>query len=320
MIKEAIGVGKTPEEAFENAKAALNAPFDADIKSEVLEMPKKKTLGIFGKETPAKVRAYFEAPDPVEAPKPVKQAPAKPAKAAAPKAEAAPAPKKPVANPEAFAGTEKYIRSILKGLGIDECSISFCEEDEGIAIELDCGENYGVVIGRRGETLDAIQYLVRLYLNKGKENYKRVSINIGNYREKRAETLRELAKRNAAKVLRNGRNVVLDPMNPYERRIIHTAIQEIEGVDSHSVGSDSERKVVITLAEGFKPTHPDSRGGRYNNRGGKGGYNRGRGNGNRSAAPSAPAAPARSPRSDLSNATRYGKIEPKKVVTEETAE
>ncbi len=320
MIKEAIGVGKTPEEAFENAKAALNAPFDADVKSEILEMPKKKTLGIFGKETPAKVRAYYEAPDPVEAPKPVKQAPAKPAKAATPKAEVAPAPKKPVSNPEAFAGTEKYIRSILKGLGIDECSISFCEEEEGIAIELDCGENYGVVIGRRGETLDAIQYLVRLYLNKGKENYKRVSINIGNYREKRAETLRELAKRNAAKVLRNGRNVVLDPMNPYERRIIHTAIQEIEGVESHSVGSDSERKVVITLAEGFKPTHPDSRGGRYNNRGGKGGYNRGRGNGNRSAAPSAPAVPARSPRSDLSNATRYGKIEPKKVVTEETAE
>lgn len=320
MIKEAIGVGKTPEEALENAKASLNAPFEADVKFEVIEMPKKKTLGIFGKETPAKVKAYYEAPDPVEAPKPVKQAPAKQAKA--PKAEpvAAPAPKKPVANPEAFAGTEKYIRSILKGLGIDECSVTFCEEEEGIAIELDCGDNYGVVIGRRGETLDAIQYLVRLYLNKGKENYKRVSINIGNYREKRAETLRELAKRNAAKVLRNGRNVVLDPMNPYERRIIHTAIQEIEGVDSHSVGSDSDRKVVITLAEGFKPTNPDSRGGRYNNRGGKGGYNRNRGNSGRSSQSAAPAAPARSPRSDLSNATRYGKIEPKKVVTEESAE
>ncbi len=323
MIKEAIGVGKTPEEAYENAKASLNAPFEADVKSEILEMPKKKTLGIFGKETPAKVRAYYEAPDPVEAPKPVKQAPAKqaPAKQAkAPKAEPVAAPKKPVANPEAFAGTEKYIRSILKGLGIDECSVSFCEEDEGIAIELDCGENYGVVIGRRGETLDAIQYLVRLYMNKGKENYKRVSINIGNYREKRADTLRELAKRNAAKVLRNGRNVVLDPMNPYERRIIHTAIQEIEGVDSHSVGSDSDRKVVITLAEGFKPTNPDSRGNRYNNRS-KGGYNRGRGNGSRSAQSAAPAAPARSPRSDLSNATRYGKIEPKnKVAAEESAE
>ena len=149
-------------------------------------------------------------------------------------------------------------------------------------------------------------------MNKGKENYKRVSINIGNYREKRAETLRELAKRNAAKVLRNGRNAVLDPMNPYERRIIHTTIQEIEGVESHSVGSDSERKVVITLAEGVKPTNPDRR---YNNRGGKGGYNRGNRGGNRnSSAQSAPQQPARSPRSDISNASRYGKIEPKKPV------
>ena len=318
MIKEAIGVGKTPEEALENAKVVLDAPFEADVKFEILEMPKKKTLGIFGKETPAKVRAYYEAPDPVEAPKPVKQAKA-PKAAPAPTPAAAPV-RKPVANPEAFAGTEKYIRSILKGLGIDECTVAFSEEEDGVAIDLDCGENYGVVIGRRGETLDSIQYLVRLYMNKGKESYKRVSINIGNYREKRAETLRELAKRNAAKVLKNGRNVVLDPMNPYERRIIHTAIQEIEGVDSHSVGSDADRKVVITLAEGFKPTNPDAKG-RYNKGGNRGGYNRGRG-GSRQAKPaqSAPAAPARQPRSDLSNASRYGKIEPKKPVAAETEE
>ncbi|MBQ2813078.1 MAG: Jag N-terminal domain-containing protein, partial [Clostridia bacterium] len=132
MIKEAIGVGKTPEEALENAKVVLDAPFEADVKFEILEMPKKKTLGIFGKETPAKVRAYYEAPDPVEAPKPVKSAPAKQAKApkAAPAPVEAPA-RKPVANPEAFTGTEKYIRSILKGLGIDECTVAFAEEDEG---------------------------------------------------------------------------------------------------------------------------------------------------------------------------------------------
>ena len=106
-------------------------------------------------------------------------------------------------------------------------------------------------------------------------------------------------------------------MNPYERRIIHTTIQEIEGVESHSVGSDSERKVVITLAEGVKPTNPDRRD---NNRGGKGGYNRGNRGGNRnSSAQPAPQQPARSPRSDISNASRYGKIEPKKpaATTEE---
>ena len=269
MIKEAIGIGKTVDEARENASVQLNAPFEADVQFTVVEMPKKKAFGLFGKETPAKVKAFYEIPDEQPAAKPAaKPAKEKKAEKPAPKAPAAakPAPvKKPVANPEAFEGTKAYIRSILKGLGITECEVSFAEEEEGIAIELDCGEDYGVVIGRRGETLDAIQYLVRLYMNKGKENYKRVSINIGNYREKRAETLRELAKRNAAKVLRNGRNAVLDPMNPYERRIIHTTIQEIEGVESHSVGSDSERKVVITLAEGVKPTNPDRR---YNNRGG----------------------------------------------------
>ncbi len=315
MIREAIGIGKTVDEAYENAKVQLNAPFEADVQFTVIEQPKKKAFGIFGKETPAKVKAFYEIPDEQPAAKPVKE---KKAEKSAPKAPAAkPAPvKKPVANPEAFEGTKAYIRSILKGLGISECEVSFAEEEDGLAIELDCGEDYGVVIGRRGETLDAIQYLVRLYMNKGKDNYKRVSINIGNYREKRAETLRELAKRNAAKVLRNGRNAVLDPMNPYERRIIHTTIQEIEGVESHSVGSDSERKVVITLAEGVKPTNPDRR---YNNRGGKGGYNRGNRGGNRnSSAQPAPQQPARSPRSDISNASRYGKIEPKKpAVTEE---
>ncbi len=318
MIREAIGIGKTVDEAYENAKVQLNAPFEADVQFTVIEQPKKKAFGIFGKETPAKVKAFYEIPDEQPAKPAAKPAKEKKADKPAPKAPAAnPAPvKKPVANPEAFDGTKAYIRSILKGLGIAECEVSFAEEEDGIAIELDCGEDYGVVIGRRGETLDAIQYLVRLYMNKGKDNYKRVSINIGNYREKRAETLRELAKRNAAKVLRNGRNAVLDPMNPYERRIIHTTVQEIEGVESHSVGSDSERKVVITLAEGVKPTNPDRR---YNNRGGKGGYNRGNRGGNRnSSAQSVPQQPARSPRSDISNASRYGKIEPKKpVVTEE---
>jgi len=324
LIKEAIGIGKTVDEARENASVQLNAPFEADVQFTVVEMPKKKAFGIFGKETPAKVKAFYEIPDEKPAAKPAEK-PAKEKKAnkpAAPKAPAAaPAPvakaSKPVANPGAFEGTKAYITSILKGLGIESCEINFTEEEEGLAIELDCGENYGVVIGRRGETLDAIQYLVRLYMNKDKENYKRVSVNIGNYREKRAETLRELAKRNAAKVLRNGRNAVLDPMNPYERRIIHTTIQEIEGVESHSVGSDSERKVVITLAEGVKPTNPDSR--RYNNRGGKGGYNRGGNRGNKnSSAQSAPQQAQRAPRSDISNASRYGKIEPKKpAVTEE---
>ncbi|HBL41224.1 MAG TPA: hypothetical protein DDY98_06505, partial [Ruminococcaceae bacterium] len=280
LIKEAIGTGKNVVEAFENAKLALNAPDTADVMQEVLEMPKSKTLGIFGKEKPAKVRAYYEAPDekPARAAKKDRSAQTdKPAqKNSKPQKTEKPAPKpKNTVSAPGFDQTEAYIRSILKGLGIAECSMVFTEEEDGVSVELDCGENYGVVIGRRGETLDAIQYLVRLFLNKSNDSYKRVSINIGNYREKREQTLKELAKRQASKVLKYGRNVVLDPMNPYERRIIHTAIQEIEGVDSHSVGSDSERKVVITLAEGFKATHPDSRGGNRGGRGGNRGGNRG---------------------------------------------
>lgn len=338
MIKEAIGTGKTPEEALENAKAALNAPFEADVKFETLELPTKKTFGIFGKERPAKVRAFYEMPDPkpekaaepvaakpqAQHNKPSKPQQNKPAKQERKQETPAAKTEKKILNSADFAKTEEYIRSILKGLGIDECKIVFAQEDDGLSIDLDCGDGYGVVIGRRGETLDAIQYLVRLFMNKGNDNYKRVSINIGNYREKREGTLQELAKRNAAKVLKYGRNVVLDPMNPYERRIIHTAIQEIEGVESHSVGSDSERKVVITLTDGFKPTHADNRG--YNNRGGKGGNNRGynnrggRGGDRDRNRQQQPAAPQRAPRSDIGSASRYGKIEPKNKPAQDSEE
>ena len=186
-------------------------------------------------------------------------------------------------------------------MGVQDASISSSEDDESVYVQLDCGNDYGYVIGRRGETLDAIQYLTCLVINKGKDNYKRVSINAGNYREKREETLRELAKKNAARVKKYGRNVCLDPMNPYERRIIHTTIQEIEGVDSHSIGSESDRRVVITLAEGFKATNPS------NGRGRRGDYRR---YDNRSRSKEQPAAPTRAPRSDLEGSL-YGKIEPK---------
>ena len=167
-----------------------------------------------------------------------------------------------------------------------------------------------MIIGRRGETLDAIQYLVSLVANRNEGEYTRVSINVGNYRQKREETLRSLAKRNAARVLKNGRNVVLEPMNPYERRIIHTAVQEVEGVVSHSIGSDSDRRVVIALAEGVKPTG-GSNGRGYGSRG-RGGYDRRggsrRGGERRQSQPQAPAAD-RAPRSDVEGAFRYGKIE-----------
>ena len=220
MIKEAIGTGATLDEAKEAALKALEAPEDADIKYEVLERPQKKVLGLFGG-SPAKVKACYEYEE-VKA--------------------------------DDFTAAKAYLNNILVNLGVNDAEIEIEADSEDVRINISCGDDYGSVIGRRGETLDAIQYLTRLVINRGSDEYRRVSINVGNYREKRENTLRALARKNAAKVRKYGRNVVLEPMNPYERRIIHTTVQEIEGVTSHSVGSDGDRKVVITLEEGVKPT------------------------------------------------------------------
>ncbi len=276
MIKEAIGTGSSIEEAKDAALKALGAPEDADIKYDVIEMPKAKILGIFGG-SPAKMRAYYEVED------------------------------------DPFAKAKAYVLTILGSLGIEEAEITVDADDEEVRMNISCGDDYGSVIGRRGETLDAIQYLTRLVINRGSEEYRRVAINVGNYREKRENTLRSLARKNAAKVRKYGRNVVLEPMNPYERRIIHTTVQEIEGVTSHSVGSDGDRKVVITLEEGVKPTNGggyNSRGrGGYNKGGNRGGYRGGNRGGRRFDNADAPAAPARAPRSDSAGASLYGKIE-----------
>ena len=307
MIKEAFGKGATNDAAVEAAKAELNAPWDADVHVEIIKIAKKKTLGLFGG-TLAEARAYYEIPDEVK--KEIKKAPevkantSKPAKKQEIKKEESTAvteaPVKELYVGDASKKAEKYIRSILEGMGVAEMEVSVSEDDEGVVAQLDCGNDYGYIIGRRGETLDAIQYLTRLVINKGTDGYKRVSINAGNYREKREETLRELAKKNSARVKKYGRNVTLDPMNPYERRIIHTTVQEIEGVDSHSVGSESDRRVVITLAEGFKPTNPSNRGSRRNDFRRKDASNK-----------PADTQPTRAPRSDSAGVNLYGKIEPK---------
>lgn len=331
MIHEATATGATVEEALSNARAALNAPALADVHTEIIAMPTKKVLGLFGG-SPAKARAYYETPDAPEkkeAPKAEKAAPKAP-KAEKPAAKAPEAPKaekaeaKPaeaketaktpveIASSKSITAAADYITAVVKGMGVQSVEIqAYRTEEDEIILELDCGDDYGIVIGRRGETLDSIQYLTRLVANKTKldNEYSRISINVGSYREKRKNTLRELAKKNSEKVLKYGRNVTFEPMNPYERRIIHTAVQEIEGVTSHSVGADASRRVVITLAEGVKPTHP-SRGG-YNNRGrgGRGGYNRGGRNGGRNQAPRVDA-PTRAPRTDAGaeKVSLYGKI------------
>ena len=321
MIKEAFGIASTRDEAIQKAKAALNAPLDADVKFEIIQDAQKKVLGLFGGKD-AKVRAYYEAPDAEvkETKKTAPAAPKAPKVAKAPeKAVSAPAKKaeKTTISSDDDAAIRNYLTTIIKGMGIEDITLTSHDEEEETVYELNTAESHGALIGRHGETLDSIQYLVRLFANKNTQGKKKISLNVGDYREKRAESLKEFAARSASQVLKYGRNVKLDPMNPYERRIIHTAIQAIEGVTSHSVGYDDERRVVITLEEGVQPTHGDRRRNNYNhhNRGGKGGYNRGGNRGGRkeSYKPNVPA--DRAPKSDLAG-SRYGKIEVKKASEE----
>ena len=361
MVKDAIAIGATIEEAQQSAIRSLNAPEDADVQFEVLQFPEKKKFGLFGGKQ-AEVRAFYEAKE--EKPKvaavkkssgnakaKAQQKAEKPAnqkkeKAAAPKktaeekkgtspkkaekaAEKPAEPREAVSMEEAPEQVKKayaYLKTVIEGLGIENYEIDVTKAGKEYFFEVSSEDNYSLLIGRRGETLDSIQYLTRLAANRGKEDGKsvRISINVGDYREKRERTLKDIARKNGRRVRKYGRNMTLNPMNPSERRIIHTTIAEMEGLQSYSIGSDADRRVVIALAEGVEPLQPRNNGGRGRNdrgRGGRGGNDRGRGrndrggrgnggNRGRSAASEAPAAPARAPRSD-SEGSRYGIIAPK---------
>jgi len=141
---------------------------------------------------------------------------------------------------------EKYLESVIDNFGIN-VSLNGKYEDESVIIEIvGDSEEVGKIIGRRGDTLDSLQYLTSLVVNKGEENYIRVTIDTENYRGKREETLTKLAKRVAATVARTRKSVTLEPMNPNERRIIHSALQGYRNVTTYSTGKDPNRSVVIT--------------------------------------------------------------------------
>ena len=140
-----------------------------------------------------------------------------------------------------------FLNKILPLMGI-EAKVEVDEtEDNGLNVNIS-GEKMGIVIGRRGETLDALQYLTSVIVNKDREEYVKVTVDTENYRAKRAETLEKLANKVAEKVIRNGRNMTLEPMNPFERRIIHSALQANEEITTYSVGEEPNRKVVVSLA------------------------------------------------------------------------
>lgn len=153
-----------------------------------------------------------------------------------------------------------FINKVLNKMGI-ECDVTVKAEDGGILLDID-SKGSGAVIGRRGETLDALQYICSLVVNRSEGDYVRITLDSCGYREKRAETLRVLAEKISNKVLRNGRSTVLEPMNPYERRIIHSSVAKIDGVNSRSVGEEPYRKVVISSDNPKKYDRNNRRGGR----------------------------------------------------------
>lgn len=145
-----------------------------------------------------------------------------------------------------------FLKSIFDKMRLD-VNIEKFEDDESIMLKV-TGKNSGLIIGRRGETLDALQYLTGMVVNKRNDEYKRVMIDIENYRQKREETLIRLADRLADRVVRYRRSVTLEPMNPYERRIIHSCLQSNENIETYSVGEEPNRRVVIALRQttGFR--------------------------------------------------------------------
>ena len=311
MIRTQEATGKTVDEARTNACALLGVEKDdINVSYEVLEMPQK--TGFLGlKLTPAKVRVSVELPDepvaapaaPVEEPTPVVEekaapvaepvveetAPEAPAEEAAPVEEqAAPAaegeevevPINIEENAKVKAAVD-YLQEVIEKMGVQDVKFSAVQKGEATIIRLD-GEKMGALIGRRGETMESLSYLASLVANRLEGDYIKLGLDVAGYRDKRESDLTALAQRIGAKVRRTGRSFAMEPMNPYERRIIHSAIGKMEGVRSESKGEGRDRRVVIystdpnAVAESANARPRGPRGGRDRNGNGRnGGYHRG---------------------------------------------
>ena len=277
MIRTQEATGKTVDEARAKACALLGVQAeDMNVSYEVLEMPQK--TGFLGlKLTPAKVRVSVEEPDAPKAPEapaaaeapapaPVEEkvevpaapaaeeaAPAEEPKAeeAAPVAEAAPAeeaeevevPINIEENSKVKAAVE-YLQEVITRMGVNDVTFSAVQKGEATIIRLD-GEKLGALIGRRGETMESLSYLASLVANRLEGDYIKLGLDVAGYRDKRESDLTALAQRIGAKVRKTGRSFAMEPMNPYERRIIHSAIGKMEGVRSESKGEGRDRRVVI---------------------------------------------------------------------------
>lgn len=277
MVKWIEATGKNEEAAIASALAQLGLDRD-DVSVEVLERAKSGFLGLGA--TPARVKVSYEAPDMAARPRretPVQETPVKevpqpvPPKAEAPVKEAplqtapkmeeplrqpaAPAPAKESGEEATAAGgdTPEKIRAFLTGLltQLDVEAVPRIEEraEGGYQVYLE-GERLGALIGHRGETLDAIQQLTNYSVNRSRAKRVRIHIDVEDYRAKREESLRHLAEKVAGKVVKYRRNITLEPMNAYERHVIHEALQEYPDVVTYSTGTEPNRRTVVAYTKG----------------------------------------------------------------------
>ena len=307
MIRKQEATGKTVDEARAKACALLGVQADdLNVSYEVLEMPQK--TGFLGlKTTPAKVCVSVEEPDAPAAPAaaPAPAAEAAPVQETAPEVPAAPVeePAAPVeapaaeveqpaaeqAAPAAAADADEetevpivieenakvkaaveYLQEVIAKMGVENVTFSAVQKGEATIIRLD-GEHLGALIGRRGETMESLSYLASLVANRLEGDYIKLGLDVAGYRDKRESDLTALAQRIGAKVRKTGRSFAMEPMNPYERRIIHSAISKMEGVRSESKGEGRDRRVVIYS------TAPDAQTeNTYGERRGRGGNRNGR--------------------------------------------
>lgn len=321
MIREAIGIGETEELAKADALQQLGLTNSDGVEFEIIKKAEKKKFGIFGG-SPAKVKVVYNASDEeinsevvndevIEEEEEVDTESVEVSVEVNEKVQESATVNNDYSPAQ---GAKEYVENVLKAMGLEDIEVTITEGDNSAEINLD-GEQVGAVIGRRGETLDALQYLAGLVANHVGNSYYRITINIGNYREKREKTLEILGRKLAFKVLKTGKNVSLEPMNPYERRIIHTSVQKVNGAISWSEGEVINRHVVIGLDPEYKRTY---RKNNYNNRGGRKNYNSGYDkkrnyNSNQKKTDSNDAVKnEREPKNEGGNFSLYGKIDTKK--------
>lgn len=250
--------GRNVDEAIFHGLNEMQLSID-EVEVEIVQQNSKGLFGIGAKNA---VVRLTEREVPVE---PVFEKPAKPerrerkeAKPREARAERKDEPKERAPKASAIAYSKElaetneaaqFLSGLLKQMKI-EATVEAAETEEGLKLNI-LSETDGLLIGRRGETLDALQYIVSLYWNKDRKDngYRRVAVDTEGYRARREETLRRLARKNAARVAKSGRSMAMEPMNPYERRIIHSALQGFRGVTTHSEGEEPNRRVIITATK-----------------------------------------------------------------------